>query len=278
MIWSKLRAMSKETRSDEQVREQLLERVAALHQEASKAAGSGDLERVDALTAEAGRLRRQAEQARHPRRRGGVTGAARTSTRSQALAALDDMGVPAPPREIAVFHEVRFGVELDVRGLASVRRDERKAFERQGPDRPTPYLVPALDVRLLQPVRGPLTLSSWPLERRLLAPTSPRVDHLRLTRRLAELSTELGGDQGDRMLDLAGRYARSVAGALGEVGLDPGAIIEAAETELGKISALDDQERARAAQRGRAQLKPPEQLWGWEDQPGLRVIAGGAES
>lgn len=262
---------------DSQGEEQLLRQVAALHQEAADAAASGNFERVDALTAEAARLRRRAERERKPRRRGSATGAMRTSTRSQALAALDDMGVPAPPREIAVFHEVRFGIELDVRGLASVRRDERKAFERQGPDRPMPYLVPALDVRLLQPVRGPLTLSSWPLERRLLAPTSPRVDHLRLTCRLAELAAELGGEQGHQMLGLARRYARSVVSVSGKTDLDPPAIIEAAEAELAEISMFDEQERARAAQRARAQLQRAEQLWGWEDRPGLQVIAGGGK-
>jgi hypothetical protein len=255
---------------------ELLDHVAALHQKAAEAAGKGDLEQVDALTAEAAGLRRRVERAQQPQRRGGTTGAGRTSARSQALAALDDMGVAAPPREIARFHEVRFGIDLDVRALASVRRDERKAFDRQGSDRPTPYLVPALDVRLLQPVRGPLTLSSWSLERRLLAPTSPRVDHLRLTRRLAELARDLGGDQGDRMLALAGSYARSVAGALGRADLDHAAIIEAADVELAEIAGLDDQERARGAKRARAQLRPDELLWGWEDRPGLQVIAGGA--
>jgi hypothetical protein len=255
---------------------EILDRVAELHQQAAEAAGRGDLERVDALTAEAARLRRSAERARHPSRRRGETGAGRTSTRSQALAALDDMGVPSPPREIASFHLARFGAELDVRGLASVRRDERKAFDRYGPNRPAPYLVPALDTRLLQPVRGPLTLSSWQLERRLLAPTSSRIDHLRLTRRFAELATELSGERRDRMLDLAVRYAQSVAGALDDAQPDPGSIIEATDSELEEISGLDEHERARAAQRARQQLKPDEQLWGWEDRPGLRVVAGGA--
>jgi hypothetical protein len=67
-----------------------------------------------------------------------------------------------------------------------------------------------------------------------------------------------------------------VVSSLDQADLDPGAIIEAAEAELDEISALDDQERASAAKRARAQLQPAEQLWGWED-PGLHVIAGGAE-
>jgi hypothetical protein len=271
-----LTIVSEKAETEPNIRE-LLARVAALHQEAAEAAGKGDLERVDALTTEVAAIRRQVERVRRPPRRS-TTGAGRTSARSQALMALDDMGVAAPPREIARFNEVRFGVDLDVRALASVRRDERKAFDRQGPGRATPYLVPALDVRLLQPVRGPLTLSSWALERRLLAPTSPRVDHLRLTRRLAELARDLGGEQGNRVLGLAGSYARSVTGALGRADLDPAAIIEAADAELAEIAGFDDQERARGAKRARAQLRPDELLWGWEDRPGLQVIAGGGES
>jgi len=259
---------------DDRTRE-ILDRVAKLHQQAAEAAGRGDLERVDALTVEAARLRRSAERARHPRRRG-EAGGGRTSTRSQALAALDDMGVPSPPREIAGFHLARFGSELDVRGLASVRRDERKAFDRYGSNRPAPYLVPALDTRLLQPVRGPLTLSSWQLERRLLGPTSSRVDHLRLTRRFAELAKELSGERRDRTLELAARYAQSITGALGDAQPDPDSIIEAADSELSEISSMDEDERAGAAQRARQQLKPDEQLWGWEDRPGLQVVAGGA--
>jgi hypothetical protein len=260
---------------DDRSRE-LLARVAALHQEAAEAAAAGELEKVDALTAEAGRLRRQAD----PRRRAARrlrTGGERTSTRAQALAALDDMGVPSPPREIAAFHLVRFGSDLDVRGLASVRRDERKAFERYGPTRPAPYLVPALDARYLQPVRGPLTLSSWPLERRLLAATSPRVDHLRLTRRLAELAGRLDGETGEGVLGLAVRYAQTVPDALGGGVADPARIQAATDAELREIAGPDEEERAQAAARARQQLPESELLWGWEDRPGLRVLAGGGE-
>lgn len=273
-IWSILLFMT----SNDGTSNRALERVAELHLQAAEAARRGDFEQVDTLTAEAARLRRIAERARRPPRRRGEMEARRTSIRSQALAALDDIGVPSPPREIAGFHLARFGTELDVRGLASVRRDERKAFDRYGPNRPAPYLVPALDTRLLQPVRGPLTLSSWQLERRLLAPTSSRVDHLRLTRRVAELVNELSGEGRVRMLELAARYAQSVISVNGASQPDPVSIIEATDAELDEIDGFDEHERASAARRARRQLKPDQLLWGWEDRPGFRVVAGGTDA
>jgi hypothetical protein len=252
----------------------LLARVVELHQKAAQAAADGDLDHVDALIAEATQLRRQA--ARPPRSAPRArTGTERTSTRAQAVTALDDMGIPSPPREISSFHLIRFGVELDVRGLASVRRDERKAFDRYGTARPSPYLVPALDVRYLQPVRGPLALSSWPLERRLLATTSPRVDHVRLTRRLAELAARLDGEPAVRMLDLVGRYAQTIPGALDGNTIDPGRVRDAADDELQQIAGPDDYERSQAADRARQQLDDAALLWGWDGRPGLQVLDGG---
>jgi hypothetical protein len=251
----------------------MLARIAKLHEQAAQAATEGDLHRVDELIAEAAKVRSQVT--RPVRSPGGTrTGIQRSSTRAQAVAALDDMGVPSPPREIAAFHLVRFSVELDVRGLASVRRDERKAFERYGPTRPAPYLVPALDARYLQPVRGPLTLSTWPLEQRLLAATSPRVDHLRLTRRLAELTERLDGEPAARMLDLSAHYAQTVPGALDGETANPGQIREAVDAELLQVVASDNEERAQAAERARQQLDDAALLWGWDGLPGLHLVAG----
>jgi hypothetical protein len=133
-----------------------------------------------------------------------------------------------------------------------------------------------LDARFLQPVRGPLTLSSWPLERRVLAATSPRVDHLRLTGRLAELAARLDGDVGARMRDLAARYARTVPGALlGPEDADPSRIRAAVQAELGEIADADEQERRQAADRARRRLDDTMLLWGWDDRPGLQVVEGG---
>jgi hypothetical protein len=183
------------------------------------------------------------------------------------------MGVPSPPREIAEFHEVRFSSALDARALASVRRDEAAAWERDPSSRPA-FLVPALDIRFFRPVRGPLTLSSWELEQRLLGSSSPRVDHLRLTVRLAELAERLGGETGQALTVMAARYAQTVPGAIdSESDAEAQRIADAARRELEILAPQDAEERASAAARAREQLAEAELIWGRDvDGRGLTVV------
>src|SRR4051812_22931943 len=105
-----------------------LKRAADLTTRASEAAAAGRFDEMEALEVEADQLRRRARRAASSTRpRATTTG--RLSIRAMAINALAEMDVPAPAREIAVFHKARFSLPLDMRALASVRRDERKAWE-----------------------------------------------------------------------------------------------------------------------------------------------------
>jgi hypothetical protein len=253
---------------------ELLAESSELTRKAADAVSSGDLAAAEALEVRADELRRQARLtiARIVRRSRGV-GGGRLTAREQAVTALAEMGVPSPPREIAEFHEARFSSGLDVRALASVRRDEAAAWERD-PSSRAAFLVPALDIRFFRPMRGPLTLSSWELEQRLLGASSPRVDHLRLTVRLAELAERLDGEPGRALTAMAARYAQTVPGAV-DPGHDaePRRIVDGVRRELVILGPQDDEERAAAAVRAREQLDEAEMMWGRDvDGRGLKLV------
>ncbi len=246
-----------------------------LTRKAADALAGGDIAAAEALEIRADELRRQARLtiARVVRRSRSV-GGGRLTAREQAISALAEMGVPSPPREIAEFHLARFSSAMDARALASVRRDEAAAWERD-PSSRAAFLVPALEIRFFRPVRGPLTLSSWVLEQRLLGASSPRVDHLRLTVRLAELAERLEGEPAQALTVMAARYAQTVPGAM-DAGHDaePQRIADAARRELEILAPQDDEERASAAERAREQLDESSLMWGRDDIDGrgLKIV------
>src|SRR3954447_20502332 len=125
---------------------ELLAASSDLTRRAADALTDGDIAAADALEVRADELRRQARLtiARVVRRSRSASGG-RLTAREQAISALAEMGVPSPPREIAQFHAARFSSSLDARALASVRRDEAAAWERD-PSSRAAFLVPALDI------------------------------------------------------------------------------------------------------------------------------------
>jgi hypothetical protein len=229
---------------------------------------------MEALETQSAQLRREAQRVarRSQRPRAAADAGARLSARAQAITALSEMEVPAPAREIAAYHAARFEQPLDVRALASIRRDERKAWERSHGSHPV-YLAPALETRFFRPVRGPLTLSTWPMERRLIGSSSARADHLRLAIRIAEMAAKLPGTAAsDALAKLLWRYAQSVPGA-GHRGkdADPLTTAAAARAELKLIVPQDDEERMAGARRALVQLSASQQLWGHDH--GLQLVA-----
>jgi hypothetical protein len=253
-----------------------MRRAGELRLQAAEAIAAGDLDLAADLEREARLEDRQFQKLRRRPRRAPAAGSGQIAARTQAVNALSEMAVPAPPREIAAYHDARFRRPLDARALASIRRDERKAFDRHGGPGHAVYLAPALEIRFFRPVRGPLTLSSWPLEMRLIAPTSARVDHLRLTETIATVAQTVDDDEAARALTaLAARYARHIPGAL-ELGAEPtlDRIVHACRAELDVIADRDRADRRAAAERAVAQLDPAEQLWGSERPRGLAVVTG----
>jgi hypothetical protein len=186
-----------------------------------------------------------------------------SSARQVITGALAEIGVACRARIVADYAGARFGQRVEPRMLAALRRDERRAWEKSTA-RPT-YVVPALEGRYFQPVRGLLTLSDWPLERRLLGPWSERADHLaataQLARQLAWLS-ERDAAVAERLAPVVAEMAASIPGALDGAGVDTARVASAAEAELAPLKERDEPWRQEAAARARGQLQPGQQLWG----------------
>lgn len=188
------------------------------------------------------------------------------STRSSRRAiteALAEIGVPCRARVLADYVHARSGERIDTRAFAAVRRDERQAWIKSSA-RPV-FIVPALEGRFFQPVRGLLSLSDWPLERRLIGPWSERADHLaatvQLARQLAWLSAR-DTTAGERLAPVVAEMARSIPGAVDGQEVDTARVGTAAEAEHAALAQRDEPWRREAAARAREQLSPEQQLWG----------------
>ena len=185
------------------------------------------------------------------------------SSRQVVTGALAEIGVPCRVKVLADYAAARFGERVEPRALAALRRDERRAWAKSSA-RPV-YIVPALEGRFFQPVRGLLTLSDWPLERRLIGPWSERADHLAATTQLARQLAWLSGRDSavaERLAPVVASMARSIPGALEAREVDTARVESAAEAERAPLAERDEPWRKEAAARARAQLTEEQQLWG----------------
>ncbi|MBN6055729.1 hypothetical protein JYK22_27605, partial [Nonomuraea sp. RK-328] len=199
-------------------------------------------------------------------RRGAGGGGLRLVTvREQTHQALTLLGVPAQPRLIAAVREAFFGGGLRGAQLTSLRRDEERSFSSSPYGRPY-YLCAALTDRL-SPARGLLAVSTWPLERRMVGPLSPRVHFLACAVAVAE---RMGAGHGvdtepeSGAWRLLARMARNIPGAADlDIGPpDPARVIEAARAELAVHAERDTRDRAELARRAAAQLGDRGRLFG----------------
>ena len=145
--------------------------------------------------------------------------------------------------------------------LTSLRRDEDRSFRTAPYARPF-YLCAALTADLLAPARGLLTVSTWPLEQRIVGPLSPRTDFLTAAVRLAEHAGRAAPSPDVQRLlwRFASNITDAVTGTVGTV--DPADLAEAARAELEVHREPDRQCRALAAGRARTQLDDAERLFG----------------
>jgi hypothetical protein len=193
------------------------------------------------------------------------TGATPVGGARQAVtAALGEIGVAASVRLVADYATARLGERIPSRAFSTLRRDERRAWESASSRRPA-YIVPALEGRFFQAVRGMLTRSDWPLERRLIGPWSERADHLlataHLARQLAWLS-DRDPDIAQRLAPVVAGLARSIPGALDGEQLDTEKVVVASTAEYDVISTRDAPWRIEAAERASGQLSEEQRLWG----------------
>jgi hypothetical protein len=181
--------------------------------------------------------------------------------REQVHQALTLLGAPAAQRLIIAVHEAFFGSQLVSARLTSLRRDEERSFRAAPYARPY-YLCAALTADLLAPARGLLAVSTWPAERRVIGPLSPRVNYLEAAIRVAESLLRVP-EPGTAAVRLLRRFAANIPGA--SQGADPGTpqmVAAAARAELEVHANEDLATRRAAAARVRVRLDDVEQLFG----------------
>ncbi|MGH3246476.1 MAG: hypothetical protein ACRDOI_09720 [Trebonia sp.] len=225
----------------------------------------------DALSAAAARAAPAAEPAQAPGAPGppeppGPSGSL-LPLREQVYEALTLLQVPAAPKLIATVHEAFFGSTFPTTRVTSLKRDEERSFRTAPFARPY-YICAALSADYLSPSRGLLAVSTWPMERRVIGPLSPRVDFLTAAIRVAEAIERIPTPPltARRLLQ---RFAASIPGASGEIRdqVRPDVVRQAAEAELSVHADADSRMRKGAADRARGQLADAEQLYGARLQP-----------
>jgi hypothetical protein len=197
----------------------------------------------------------------------------RRPVRELVLDVLDELRVPAQPRLTSEYTAARYFLSIPPGRMASLRRDEERAYEKDPQSRPA-WVVPALNAYTQRAIRGFLTSSAWESERRVIASRTLRVNHLKtLLALLSEIEEQASESARTRLFSLALRFAESVPGAI-EPGQTPevATIRKAAEGELSRIEGGDLDERREAASRLN-RLEEKWRLWGAPD-----VLEGGAEA
>ncbi|GLZ08012.1 hypothetical protein Acsp03_54780 [Actinomadura sp. NBRC 104412] len=189
--------------------------------------------------------------------------------------ALTLLGVPAAPKLIGSVYAAFFPGEIAGAKLTSLRRDEERSFRTAPYSRPY-YLCAALTADLLAPARGLITVSTWPLEQRVVGPLSARTDFLYAALRVAEHACR-GGTPSPDVQRLLWRFASNIPGTPGDSAatVDPAALAEAARAELEVHQETDGLHRREAAERARTQLDEAECLFGSRLRA-MRAVSSGA--
>lgn len=192
--------------------------------------------------------------------------------REQVHQVLSLLNVPAAPKLISSVHEAFFASSLPPSRLTSLRRDEERSY-RSAPNARPYYLCPALTSDLLSPARGLLTISTWPMDQRIVGPLSARVHFLTGAIRIVEKAQSLQAGETNlpaTVDQLLRRYALNIPGAQPSArqrlahgnAIDLGLLYRAAENELAIHAEADAQTRTASAARARRQLEDVEQLFG----------------
>jgi hypothetical protein len=142
------------------------------------------------------------------------------------LDALDDLGWPVYSRELMLYLRARYGRDVGATRFGTLGSDEAAAFIKRGEagvgrgstepvGRPGPrpvWLCFALTFDRGEAIKRLWARSDWPLERRVMAPTSGRIQHLKMTKRLSELALEAGDTAADplAMKIIAADHARDL--------------------------------------------------------------------
>lgn len=252
-----------------------------LRREVRAAAGAGDAGQARARLAELRRARSAWDALLFDEPATGPVAAVRSvapagrvlvvPAREHVHQALTLLQVPAAPKLIEQVHQAFFAGELTVSKLTSLRRDEERSYRAAAGARPY-YLCPALTYDLLSPARALLTISTSPLDRRIIGPLSPRVDFLTSALRIADMVRALAESDGagpsPAALRLLERFAATIPGAMPtnptghENVVDPRRVIDAAAAERAVHADADQATRAESARQARTRLDEDQLLFG----------------
>ncbi len=256
-----------------------------LQQKAAELLSAGDIDAWERVNRELRLAERERDVAwsrlAAARSEGAVPKMPAQSGREQVHAVLDRAHLPLAPQQIAALSSALYQEEISYKALTSVRHDERRAYSAR-PAARTFYICPALHHDTLAPARGLLTVSTWPLADRIIAPLTPRTIHLRLTLLVADaveaarIAPAADAEPPVVLERLLWRLAATIPGvARGE--FDTGRIRRGATEELALLAGRDAADRVQAADRAAA-MSPEAQLFGVlrRDVNASRRRAGGA--
>lgn len=260
--------------------ETILAELNATNAKLGQAVRQGDLPAIDVLTRELAMLEAERDRLlglmREPRQDGGSYASAQSS-RDRVVQLLGMTGAVSSHRLLADLSRAVFRSTLDTTGFSSLRRDELRAWAGAAVESPNSsgsatapgrvYVVPALSYDRFVPVRGVLALSHWPVERRIVAPSSLRVDLLRAVIAVTERAVDDG--ETSPLPRVVAKFAHTLG--VPTFQLDASAlyqaVLNACRDELPDIEPADDRERARAARRAVAQLDERALLFGAQLAP-----------
>lgn len=134
--------------------------------------------------------------------------------RTVVLDSLEDFGFMAYTREIGNLCKALYGRDIPSTRFPSLTGEEENAFTKQARPRSV-WLCYALTFDKGDAIKRLLTRSDWPLEERIVAPTTGRVQHAKITKRLCELALraeELNAADPEMLMHMAADHARDLPG------------------------------------------------------------------
>ena len=184
--------------------------------------------------------------------------------RQRVLDTLDELGVPARPRLVSAFAAAVHRWTVPAAQFSSLRRDDRRAYERAPASRPA-WIVPAIDGKTLAAVPRIVANSSWAPERRVLASQSLVTHRLRSALAIlqaADAARDAPGGVPPSLERLAWDFVESLRDTVAFGAADtPAAMRDSIHQALERIEPADLDERREAAARLH-ELPPVDRLWG----------------
>lgn len=174
------------------------------------------------------------------------------SAREMVLDALADLEWPAYTRECATLIEARLGRKIPATRFGTLAADEVAAYLNKGSDSRSVWVCFSLTADRYEPIKRLLARSDWPLERRIHALTTGRLQHLWMTKRFCELAMkadEIAVDP-EMLRILAADHARDLPGVSVRKGIfDFESWRDVAGAQIAELEPRDEALRKKSAAR-----------------------------